>query len=67
MPPRDPILSDILLELRSLRGDVADMREEVAGYRGALNVFKWVFGLVTVPTLSALVWVLKKVGIIVTS
>lgn len=40
------------------------LREEVAGYRATIRIMKWVFSLVTLPTMTALVWILRKVGII---
>lgn len=62
---RDTMIQEVLTELRALRTDLGKLREEVAGYRGSLATLKWLLGLVTVPTLAALVWVLKKVGVIV--
>lgn len=52
--------------LNRIETKLDEVLERVAQYQGAINVLRWVFGLVTVPTLGALVWVMKKVGIIVT-
>jgi hypothetical protein len=63
---RDDRLNRIEHKLDEVLTDMSKLREQVAQYQGAINILRWVFTIVTVPTLGALIWILKKVGIIVT-
>lgn len=61
---RDPLLTEILTELRTIRADVADLRDELAEYRGAMKFVKWSLGLVATSLIGGGVYVLRKVGVL---